>query len=855
MKRLCTVLALAASLLLAQRASGGCVPHWTSPWSESWPLRTATGGHFNADSLTDIASVEGQTITLRLKTPTGFAAPTTLYEGTHLSTILIARDVTADGNLDLVAADLAMNLVITIPGNGNGTFAAAVVTGTGIPPSRTAIGDFTGDGKLDIALMSYSARTIAIRSGDDTGAFAQELARTALGEEAVLEATAAADLDGDTLADIVVTYVGSRRVDVFFGNGNGTFASPQQLLGGDYGKGIAIADLDADADLDVATADWSAPAMTILRNDGNRTFAQAVSYDAVAPSGPTGGISDIVVADVTQDDIPDIVLVQESSGRIVTFEGLGNGTFGEAVFAYFGANAPTDVSMFTGHFDVDGRIDLAVSRSPWSGISLFANNCGDIEMNLEGKYRVISVGGEAVFTGALIAPGGSGSIGYGPATGNVAFFEGGAELLSVPIAADGTFSARIGGLAEGTHTIRAEYAGDEHYRGASAPALTVKVTTVVTTLTIAASAAARYRYDDTITVTATITSSDGSQPAGPILLYRNEKPDRFGTFARPATWTVRLDGAGAYALQAEYAGSDTSPAALSEVLTIQVEKAPTKLVQLGPNWDASAQMSTYLLVRVEGTTSTAPSGVVHLYQGTTFIETETLKKTSAGGDTTFHPLLSPGKHTLRIDYPGDDFFLPSSLEFRHEILTSNRLWLHAGGYDTFRGPAIRLTWGGESFPVSLQRFHNGQWIELVKISNTSGAYEILDLQPRVPYFFRAVAFGFMNQEVGRSNIAMGMYIPFTDNPLRAGMPVKATHITELLEMTNAVRAASNLDPLMLEAGAGSPIRASDVMSIRAALSEALAVWGIAPVVPPHPALEPGGLIRAHALQQVRNTLR
>ena len=77
-------------------------------------------------------------------------------------------DVTGDGILDLVATTEngggGINAIDVYAGNGDGTFQSAVVYPTSIQPTRAAIADFNGDGKLDFAVAGYEGNNVYLQT-------------------------------------------------------------------------------------------------------------------------------------------------------------------------------------------------------------------------------------------------------------------------------------------------------------------------------------------------------------------------------------------------------------------------------------------------------------------------------------------------------------------------------------------------------------------------------------------------------------------------------------------------------------------------------------------------------------------
>ena len=77
---------------------------------------------------------------------------------------------------------------------------------------------------------------------------------------------AVADVDGDTVLDIVVGNLGSDNVSVLLGNGDGSFEAAVTFAAGDGPYSIAVADLDGDRVLDLVTANSSSNDVTVLIN-------------------------------------------------------------------------------------------------------------------------------------------------------------------------------------------------------------------------------------------------------------------------------------------------------------------------------------------------------------------------------------------------------------------------------------------------------------------------------------------------------------------------------------------------------------------------------------------------------------
>jgi hypothetical protein len=268
--------------------------------------------------------------------------------------MVIAKDLDADGNLDLVTSNETTLSVLR--GNGNGTFGAATtytIAGCNWEPCAGSVtaADFNGDGKLDLATGLRGG--IGVFPGNGDGTFGAQTTY-ACGADAHHNSVTAADFTGDGKLDLATASSWGSEVYIFAGNGNGTFASCTSSPTASRPLSMTTGDFNKDGRPDLATAnDWGI-SVTVLLNQGNGTFA-AQSYPFL---GREFDMTFIGAALVDSDDTLDLLVGHQTSLFVMT--GGPNGTFATTSTIPVGAATR---SVTTGHFDHDPawRTDLVVA--------------------------------------------------------------------------------------------------------------------------------------------------------------------------------------------------------------------------------------------------------------------------------------------------------------------------------------------------------------------------------------------------------------------------------------------------------------------------------------------------------------
>jgi len=323
------------------------------------PYAVATGD-FNNDGILDlaVANVSSTTVSILLGNGDGTFQTQAEYQGGYDPIAVGVGDFNHDGNLDLAVVNNGNKsngqpgTVTILLGNGDGTFTTGQTFDTGDGPNCVAIGDFNGDGKLDLALSDYNVsygNSVAVLLGNGDGTF-----RTYATYEtgSAPEFVVTADVNGDGILDLITANEVSETVSVLLGKGDGTF-QPHV----DYGVGkaplaLAVGDLSGDGKPDLAVVNLSSDSVSVLLGNGDGTFQAHVDY-------PTDMYPvSVAIADFNGDNHQDLAVAnQNSSGTVSIFPGKGNGTFG-ARKDYSAGSEPQ--GMTVGDFKGNGRLDISI---------------------------------------------------------------------------------------------------------------------------------------------------------------------------------------------------------------------------------------------------------------------------------------------------------------------------------------------------------------------------------------------------------------------------------------------------------------------------------------------------------------
>jgi hypothetical protein len=390
--------------LLLEALEDRCLPSFLAPvnyavGANPQAVVTADLGNGKLDIIT--ANAGSSAVSVLLGNGNGTFQTAVNYATGTTPVAVAVGDLNGDGKLDIVTANAGSSTVSVLLGNGDGTFKSAVNYATGPDPVSVAIGKFNG--KPDIVTANQGDDSVSLLPGNGDGTFGAAQKVASFSAPAV--SVAVGDFNGDGKLDLAVAtrgtdgYFGwygyypgnSPAVNVLLGNGNGTFTtgsfsglpSPYFVPPSSYAPpAVAAADLNGDGKPDLLVTDAGDYAVDVLLNNGNGTFTGPTSFSADGPDW-------VAVADINGDGKLDLVTAN-SRDTVSVLPGNGKGAFGDPYYFTVGSSP---ASVAAGDFNGDGWNDLAVANSGDNNVSVLLNT---------GYWPALQVAATNPATGAAI---------------------------------------------------------------------------------------------------------------------------------------------------------------------------------------------------------------------------------------------------------------------------------------------------------------------------------------------------------------------------------------------------------------------------------------------------------------------
>jgi hypothetical protein len=326
------------------------------PYSTGAPAPNGVAlGDLNGDGRLDVvvanAGLSG-TVAVLLGNADGTLQPAVTYPARSYPEFVLLGDFNRDGHLDVAVGNRAIGgsgWVSILLGNGDGTLRAPVSYGPFTDAFSLATGDFNSDGVLDIAVADVSSGSLLLGNGDGTFRTGKPIGAS----NAVFFAVA--DFNHDGKLDLVSANNSGKAIQLFIGNGRGTFKLESTGIVATPPIALVAADLNGDGIPDIASADEA------VNNVGSNVGVfESSPQGYVRTKYPYGDEPRLILAaDINQDGKLDLVTENEFNGTVDIFINQGKGVFATPIVLYDGAI--TAASVAVGDLNGDGKPDIVVT--------------------------------------------------------------------------------------------------------------------------------------------------------------------------------------------------------------------------------------------------------------------------------------------------------------------------------------------------------------------------------------------------------------------------------------------------------------------------------------------------------------
>ncbi|MFH1108208.1 MAG: VCBS repeat-containing protein [Planctomycetota bacterium] len=249
------------------------------------------------------------------------------------------------------------------------SFVPQTIQAVGSGPRAVAVGDFDGDGAIDLAVTNAAANSVSILMGNCDGTYTRQ------DIEAVGASPwniAAVDIDHDGDLDLIITNSDGGNIRVLRNQGGGQFTLEPTVPTGAGAHWIATADFDGDGHIDLAVANYFDNTLTLLWNDGSGSFFAQGNPLACGPLPYT-----VVAGDYDGDGRPDLALTNDFNETVSLFHNLGSRNFAARETITLAPPGDGLGGIVFARLNNDQNLDLAVSNIT-SGLVylLFGNGDG-----------------------------------------------------------------------------------------------------------------------------------------------------------------------------------------------------------------------------------------------------------------------------------------------------------------------------------------------------------------------------------------------------------------------------------------------------------------------------------------------
>jgi uncharacterized protein (TIGR03437 family) len=349
--------------VLAGKGDGSFTVQWQTD-DQSLALAVAAGD-FNGDGLPDIAvgHYYNAELSILLASTDGTFRLGARVPSVGDVAQIVTTDLNGDAKPDLVIASYSGSSVLAALGTGNGEFAPPACFGLG-EMARLQVGDLNGDGAADFVVALPYRKTVVVIDGASGRRQLVNFANYPF-DAAIIDVNAdrTPDLVVATALQIAAapgreSFQSSLELVVRPGRGDGSFGAPistalgMTMTGAYYERPVvlAVGDFTGNGMIGAVVANNSAGALDVYRGNGAGTFTRVASLG-------TPPVWRMLAADLNGDGVQDIaVLGSGGAGNIYSGAAAGLNLLGS-----YPAICGRITGGVAGDFNGDRSLDLALA--------------------------------------------------------------------------------------------------------------------------------------------------------------------------------------------------------------------------------------------------------------------------------------------------------------------------------------------------------------------------------------------------------------------------------------------------------------------------------------------------------------
>jgi len=425
-------------------------------------------------------------------------APASPFSAGGDPVFMAGGDFNGDGFADVVIANFATGGITILLGDGTGTLTASPQSPIqiGANPTGLAIGDFSNNGRDEIAIGTDGGKVIVL-VGDASGNFIPAAGSpiTANSNAFIAEG----DFNGDGIADLVAAdSSGSGTITVLLGRGNAQFSAltPVSI---NFPSSIAVADFDSDGRVDLAITNAKLNQVTVLLGNGDGTFLAAAGSPYSTGNDPVY----VTIADFNADGNPDIAVANNGSANATVLLGDGAGNFTPSPGSPLAAgNGP--VWLVAADPDGTGAVTLAIVNAADASVTAMVGNTDGTFTTVPGSpFKSPATSLSALVMEDLTNDGRLDFL-FLDRIGNQLY----AELNLATVTASVSL-ADVSVVGTGTHTVVATYSGDTLYPSSTSNTVNLSTSATADFAVASSTATQTVTAGESATYTISVTPSNG----------------------------------------------------------------------------------------------------------------------------------------------------------------------------------------------------------------------------------------------------------------------------------------------------------------------------------------------------------